>query len=95
MLEHERITIEPCGCHTDQRTGISTVLCAEHTCDKCGGEKDYRVDCWNCGGEGTDGHDCGEDCCCCLHPEDNVRCDICDGKGGWLVCLTCYEGDID
>ncbi len=41
------------------------------------------VECWNCGGEGTDGHDCGEDTCCCLYPEDNVTCDICKGKGGW------------
>ena len=40
------------------------------------------VDCWNCGGEGFSHHDCGEDCCCCLHPEDNVVCDICRGKGG-------------
>ena len=43
---------------------------------------DY-VECWNCGGEGYSHHDCGEDCCCCLSPYDNVRCDICDGKGGW------------
>lgn len=41
------------------------------------------VECWNCGGEGYSYHDCGEDCCCCLNPEDNVICDICDGAGGW------------
>lgn len=41
------------------------------------------VGCWSCGGEGTAGHDCGEDCCACLWPEDNVTCDICRGKGGW------------
>lgn len=41
------------------------------------------VECWQCGGEGSDGHDCGEDTCCCLWPEDNVTCDICLGKGGW------------
>lgn len=40
------------------------------------------VDCWNCI-EGLTGHDCGEDTCCCLHPEDNVVCDICNGEGGW------------
>lgn len=44
---------------------------------------DY-VDCWNCGGSGKSHHDCGEDTCCCLHPIDNVPCDICDGKGGWI-----------
>lgn len=41
------------------------------------------VDCWNCGGTGYTGHDCGEDCCCCADPEDNVICEICDGEGGW------------
>lgn len=41
------------------------------------------IGCWQCGGEGTNGHDCGEDCCACLDPEENVRCDICNGRGGW------------
>lgn len=42
-------------------------------------------ECWNCSGEGASSHDCGEDVCCCLYPEDNVRCDVCLGKGGyWL-----------
>lgn len=41
------------------------------------------VDCWQCGGEGYSDHDCGEDCCCCLNPENNVICDICNGAGGW------------
>lgn len=44
-------------------------------------------ECYACGGDGVSGHDCGEDCCCCLYPEDNVRCDICDGAGGWYQCL--------
>jgi hypothetical protein len=43
------------------------------------------VQCWQCGGEGTTGHDCGEDCCCCLNPYDNVRCDICGGRGYYEV----------
>lgn len=55
-------------------------------CERCGGDTYYQT-CWNCAGEGTDGHDCGEDCCCCLYPEDNVPCDICDGEGGWHACL--------
>lgn len=42
------------------------------------------TDCWNCGGTGFIGHDCGEDTCCCLNPEDNVECDVCHGKGGWF-----------
>lgn len=56
-------------------------------CARCGGSAEYET-CENCGGEGTDGHECGEDCCACLHPEDNVPCDICDGEGGWLVCVN-------
>lgn len=61
-------------------------------CEKCGWEKSWR-DCWNCGGEGLSDHDCGEDCCCCLHPELNVRCDICEGQGGFVVCDMCYPED--
>jgi len=41
------------------------------------------VECWKCGGEGSDGHDCGEDCCMCLYPEDNLMCEVCNGAGGW------------
>ena len=41
--------------------------------------------CSNCD-EGFVGHDCGEDTCCCLDPEDNVRCDICGGKGNYFIC---------
>lgn len=51
--------------------------------------------CWNCGGEGLSDHDCGEDCCCCLHPENNVTCDICEGKGGWKICYTCNPEAYD
>lgn len=39
------------------------------------------VECGDCGGTGLDGHDCGEDTCCCLHPEDNVTCETCNGSG--------------
>ena len=57
--------------------------------DQCG---DY-VECWNCGGEGVSHHDCGEDTCCCLYPEDNVMCDICDGAGGWQRTQHTSKGD--
>jgi hypothetical protein len=46
-------------------------------------ELDAWVECWNCAGEVYSHHDCGEDVCCCLMPEDNVVCDVCHGKGGW------------
>lgn len=63
-------------------------VCEQH------GEREWCV-CWRCGGEGVDGHDCGEDCCCCLYPEDNVLCDICDGKGGWWRCYACAPATED
>lgn len=59
----------------------------EPQCARCGSSCGFD-ECENCGGEGTDGHDCGEDCCMCRYPEDNVRCDCCLGKGGWWSCLS-------
>ena len=49
---------------------------------------DEWIDCWNCDENGFVDHDCGEDSCCCLDPEPNVRCDICKGKGGWWADLS-------
>lgn len=40
-------------------------------------------ECDTCGGDGIDGHECGEDTCACAEPDDNVICDVCNGKGGW------------
>lgn len=50
-------------------------------------EEDGRIwrECWDCGGEGVTHHDCGEDTCCCLNPVDNVRCETCNGDGGWYL----------
>lgn len=59
----------------------------EVQCKRCGSDMEHMT-CDQCGGEGVDGHDCGEDCCPCLNPEDNVQCDRCDGHGGWYVCLS-------
>lgn len=47
-----------------------------------------HADCHNCD-NGFTGHDCGEDTCCCADPDDNVRCDICRGKGSILLCPEC------
>lgn len=58
----------------------------EPSCARCGSSMTW-VDCWNCE-DGYSHHDCGEDTCCCLYPEDNVTCDICRGRGGWWVCLS-------
>lgn len=59
-------------------------------CARCGSSMGDMT-CEACGGEGTDGHDCGEDCCCCLYPEDNVPCGICDGDGAFSYCLSSPE----
>lgn len=59
----------------------------ECQCARCGSSLDFEQ-CEHCGGEGVDGHECGEDCCCCLNPEDNIPCDVCGGIGGWWKCLS-------
>lgn len=66
----------------------------EQWCEKHQQQK-WWVDCWNCGGEVFVDHDCGEDICCCLHPQDNVLCDICEGAGGFLICSTCSPESFD
>jgi hypothetical protein len=64
--------------------------------------KQYDCQCARCGSsvltercdqceDGFDGHDCGEDCCCCLYPEDNMVCQYCDGAGFWRQCLSSPE----
>jgi hypothetical protein len=55
---------------------------------KCGTHLEWR-ECYALDCEDGYYHDCGEDCCCCLHPEPNVTCDICEGEGGWLACPLC------
>lgn len=46
------------------------------------GEVKEWIHCEQCV-DGFTGHDCGEDCCCCLRPEPNIECEVCDGEGGW------------
>lgn len=46
------------------------------------------IDCEQCE-DGYSYHDCGEDTCCCLDPVNNVKCDVCDGEGGWYICEGC------
>lgn len=58
-------------------------------CARCGSSVTFE-DCYNCS-DGFTGHDCGEDCCCCAYPEDNVPCDICGGHGGWAQCCSSSE----
>lgn len=58
-------------------------------CARCGSSGDYE-DCDSCE-DGFDGHECGEDVCCCRYPEQNVPCDICRGHGGWWRCVSSPE----
>jgi hypothetical protein len=60
----------------------------EAQCKHCHADAVW-VECEDCGGSGYTHHDCGEDTCCCLNPEDNVECDTCDGEGGWYNCQNC------
>lgn len=55
-------------------------------CARCGSSADFE-ECLECE-DGYNGHDCGEDCCCCLYAEDNVVCQYCDGQCGWVTCLS-------
>jgi len=63
-------------------------------CSDCEATELTWVHCETCE-DGLDGHDCGEDSCCCLHPEENVACGICHGRGGWWTCATCNERERD
>lgn len=42
---------------------------------------DEMEDCPNCEGTGYSDHECGEDCCMCVDPQNNVVCDWCGGRG--------------
>lgn len=61
----------------------------EYACGRCGSSLEFR-ECGNCD-DGYVGHDCGEDCCCCADPEDNVACEICHGNGTIAHCLSSPE----
>jgi hypothetical protein len=61
----------------------------DRQCARCGSSMDDGS-CEYCE-DGFDGHDCGEDCCCCLYPEENVPCQYCDGTGVWRRCLSSPE----
>lgn len=58
-------------------------------CARCGSSMGWE-DCGNCY-EGYTGHDCGEDCCMCEYPIDNVPCGVCSGYEGWNFCCSSPE----
>lgn len=61
-------------------------------CERCGCCEMTTEECEQCD-EGLNGHDCGEDCCCCADPEENVRCGFCRGRGYFEVCLGSCDKD--
>lgn len=66
----------------------------DDSCEKCGCSLQVET-CWQCGGAGG-WHDCGDDTCCCLNPDEdlNDECDICNGKGEYSFCPKCArEGE--
>lgn len=86
-----------CGeCRADLADVNDTGICEDCRallCPKCDTVKQWRH-CHHCE-DGFSHHDCGEDCCPCLYPEDNVPCDVCDGNGGWHACPNCYPGQFN
>ena len=58
-------------------------------CARCGSSVSIES-CDHCE-DGYDGHDCGEDTCCCLNPEENLVCQYCDGSGVWHTCMSSAE----
>ena len=55
-------------------------------CPECH-EDLHTVECGQCV-DGYTHHECGDDTCFCLYPQDNVECDLCDGHGFWWQCLN-------
>ena len=58
-------------------------------CARCGSSVDSERCDWCV--DGFDGHDCGEDCCPCLYPEDNVPCQVCRGRVVFHRCMSSPE----
>lgn len=65
----------------------------KRNCHNCNGSGESHIwrECYNCE-DGLSHHDCGEDTCCCLRPEPNMKCDICQGRSGWYEpCPHCHS----
>ena len=86
------LPINSCKCARESKTPETSIIEAliedsyRDLCPRCGCCSTDWQECEWCGGTGYTSHDCGEDCCVCEYPEDNVPCDICKGTGGWLIC---------
>jgi DnaJ-class molecular chaperone len=58
-------------------------------CEKCGSSV-YYEDCWKCGGEGGRGYedDLQFEDPLWYSPDDFIKCDECEGKGAFKICLN-------
>lgn len=67
------------------------------TCGELGDGETEWVDCWNGCHDGF--HDGYEEDPLWYDDGDMIRCDVCNGKGGWLQCLRCEakeeEGTVE
>lgn len=61
----------------------------EYQCGRCGSSILFET-CTNCAGDGYFEHDCFDDSCCCLDPEDDA-CTVCGGEGSIPICLSSAE----
>ena len=62
------------------------------SCERCGCCETYWESCQDCGGDGFyDGEYLMEEDPLWYGPNDTRRCNTCNGKGGWKLCL----GDCD
>src|SRR5690606_32189634 len=63
-------------------------------CERCGCCDTEWEDCWKCGGQGgRDDEDLMEEDPLWYSPGDFETCDICDGRGGWHVCVGGCDED--
>lgn len=79
-----------CNCKTEAECGylFDDEDNEYSSCEYCGSDSMWET-CWQCGGEGgTSGEDLMSEDPLWYTEDDFRECDICDGKGGYYVCLA-------
>lgn len=80
-----------CNCKTEQECGYLNMSDDNEysSCEDCGEDTQWE-DCWSCGGEGGRGYedDLQYEDPLWYSPGDFETCDICEGKGGYYICLN-------
>lgn len=75
----------------DSLNDATPQVCPTHGCEM------EWADCWNGCEDGETGSACIDDLCHgrerCIHGDTAMmRCDICKGRGGFLLCPECAPG---